>query len=272
MKENSLKTEFPKVFVISLPSALDRRQHIEEELGKHAIPFVFFDALNGEQALEAIQKHGLQIAPGALSAGELGCMMSHVEILAALVQSDAPTVTILEDDIFLGRDANFFLTQQDWIPSPAQDQIIKLEKFLNRRLLSWQSVQVGSRKLRLLLQDHYGTAGYIVGRNAATGLLAMLRATPLKRPIDHLIFDDFRVLRPKTMWQLNPALCIQEKVQNEICNLGNHLEQDRSYRHAIAAHSSEKTQRWRKNLRFFLVRYWQKKIFKTLHNSRIRFE
>lgn len=248
---NKEPDESTTTFVVSMLSAEDRRAHIRQEFGKQCIPFAFFDALNGEQAQALALQMGLGIAPGALSAGELGCLMSHVCLWQQLVDSAQATMTIAEDDIFLGRDAKAFFTQRDWIPAPAAQKVVKLEKHQDPVALGWRSWPAHRRQLRLLCQDHWGTAAYVIGRDAAAQLLAQLRSAPIARPVDHLLFDDFRQAAPRQVLQLAPAVAIQEKVLQEKQMLGSDLETARTQRLAKREKPSLK--------RIWALAYWGKK-------------
>ncbi len=246
------------VYVISMPSAALRREHMRKELGAHGIAFHFFDPVYGEQVLRAIEQNGLSTVPNALTLGELGCLMSHVRLWQQLAQSDEETMTILEDDIFLGHDAAYWLTHADWIPSPPAHQLIKLEKHEAQVTQSRRSIAVHDRKLRLLRQTHFATGGYRIGRHAAAEMLALIKRTPIDQAVDHLLFCDYRLHRPQAVWQLNPAICVQEKsVPAAALQLGNHLEAERL---ASAHLKKAKPSRLARNMRFLSPMYWAGKV------------
>ena len=256
------------VYVISMPSAALRREHMRKELGAHGIAFHFFDALHGEQTLRALEQSGLSTVPNALTLGELGCLMSHVRLWQQLVQSDEETMTILEDDVFLGHDAAYWLTHADWIPSPLTHQLIKLEKHEVKVTQSRSSIAVHDRKLRLLRQKHFATGGYRIGRHAAAEVLALIKSAPIDQAVDHLLFCDYRLHRPQAVWQLNPAICVQEKcVPTAALQLGNHLEAER-----LAAHLKKaKPSHLARNMRFLNPSYWVGKVQKWTSPSAIGF-
>lgn len=242
------------VFVVSMPSAQARRAHMAQEFGRQGIPWVFFDALDGGQAKVLAAQMGLQMQDGALSPGELGCLISHVYLWQQLLDSGAPIMAIAEDDIFLGRDAKAFFTQHDWIPAPATQKIVKLEKHQDPVALGQRSWPANGRQLRLLRQDHWGTAAYVIGREAAAQLLAQLRSAPIARPVDHLMFDDFRQAAPAQVLQLVPAVAIQEKVlQDSALALGNAIETDRAQRHAALPQDKPRLSR------ILALAYWGRK-------------
>ncbi|MGO9171467.1 MAG: hypothetical protein ACLP7P_05835 [Rhodomicrobium sp.] len=58
--------------------------------------------------------------------------------------------------------------------------------------------------------SHPGAAGYIIGRDAAAMLLSQTEV--LSRPIDHILFEDLLLEEQFKIYQLIPALCIQEQL------------------------------------------------------------
>lgn len=258
------------VFVVSMPDAQLRRAHMQQELGKQGIPFVFFDALDGGQAQLALLQYGLRFEADALTPGELGCAMSHITLWRRLLESGAETMVVLEDDIFLGRGAQRFLLDTSWMPEPASRQVLKLEKYQELVLLGRAHSLVDGRRLHILRSDHWGSAGYVIGRGAAKSMLEHLAHRPLSQAIDHFIFDVFRQLEPNSVWQINPAICIQEVVHEQKNGLGSGLAMAREQRHT-ALQLGKPRLRWRRHLRLFRWRYWQAKIEKWRFREKIHF-
>ena len=58
-------------FVISLTSALERRQHIRQEFGRHGVDFEFFDAITPSNLAETAARLEIDISQSPLSACEL---------------------------------------------------------------------------------------------------------------------------------------------------------------------------------------------------------
>lgn len=261
-----------RVFVVSLPRAAVRREHMRQELGKHNIKFSFFDALNGEQAKKCISDSSLSYLPEIFSPGELGCALSHISLWQQLVRSQDEVMVILEDDVFLGRDAARFLQNDDWIPRPIFNQLVKLEKFQNEILIGKAKRQVGGRWLHPLLGDHWGTGGYLIGRSAAQKMLAYLAGHTLSRQIDHFMYDTYRQLEPKTVWQLNPAICIQEVVHQQKNGLGSGLDAEREERKVKEVLAKPEMKNfWQKQGRIFKTSYWRYKFKKAIFLKKISF-
>ena len=109
-----------KNIVISLKTATARREHIVQEFGKKKIGFEFFDALTPDLARPLAEKMQLNIQEDFLSPGELACFMSHVSIWQKMVDEQIPHLAIFEDDVYLGQNADYFLSNDTWIQSDWQ--------------------------------------------------------------------------------------------------------------------------------------------------------
>ena len=221
-----------KNFVISLQSATERREHINNEFGKHNVNFEFFDALTPDTAESYAQSLGLNLDDASLTPGELACMMSHVAIWKKAIDNHIPYVTIFEDDVFLGVDANSLLNNSEWINSDWN--IIKIEAFAKKALLSTTQCEILSNKRRItqLKGKNLGAAGYIISVRGARLLLDYILTRKLQ-PIDEIIFDIFIKQDIEPVYQMIPALCVQEMIlksrRNEL-NLPSSLEQERKKR------------------------------------------
>lgn len=200
--------------VISLPSAADRRQHIAEQFGREQVAFEFFDAITPDQAFIRAEQLGLVCDPQGLTQGEFACLISHVCLWQQMIQQDLPYIAIFEDDIHLGQAARQYLIDTSWIDKTMN--IIKLEFFSKRVLMKGQPISTmdEKRQLQQLLGANYGCAGYILSRAGAQSLLDFLSRYPSLIPIDHIVFRDYSRLGEYPVYQLNPALCIQDNMLN----------------------------------------------------------
>lgn len=203
-----------KNIVISLESAIDRRKHINNEFGKHNVDFEFFDALTPDTAKDYAKTLGLNTGAASLTLGELACMMSHVAIWKKAIDENIPYVTIFEDDVYLGEDAEALLNSDDWI-NP-EWHIIKIEAFAKKALLSNKTNRILSdkRQIRQLMGKNLGAAGYILSTKGARCFFDFLSNNYLQ-PIDEIIFDVFIKKNIEPIYQLTPAVCAQEMILKE---------------------------------------------------------
>lgn len=197
--------------VISLSSAVDRRQHIENEFALKGVNFEFFDAITPDLARQLANDMNLIIDDELLTAGELACLMSHVSIWKKIVDENIPYLAVFEDDIYLGEDAAKIFSSSDWLQ--VDWDIIKTESFADKVFLGKDSTSIlnGKRQVTQLLSKNLGTAGYILSIKGAQVYLEYIKSSPLI-PIDQIMFSEF-ILKQKTkVYQLCPAICIQEMI------------------------------------------------------------
>lgn len=196
-------------YVISLTKAHERRAHIQQEFGKQNIGFQFFDALTPDLALPFAQSLGLNFNPNILTQGELACFMSHVSIWKKMLDENIPYVAVFEDDVFLGEQAHKIFSDTAWIESDWN--IIKTEAFGERVFLAGTASTVadGQREIVKLAGQNLGTAGYILSLKGAQAYFDYVSRIELI-PLDHVMFDQFVEQNISPVYQINPAVCIQE--------------------------------------------------------------
>ncbi|WP_430737125.1 glycosyltransferase family 25 protein [Psychrobacter sp. VH5] len=203
-----------KSIVISLKSAIDRRQHIIQEFQNHHIDFEFFDALTPDIAASYAKNLPINLKNSSLTGGELACMMSHVSVWQKMIDEQIPYLAIFEDDVYLGEDAELLLNSSDWI-NP-EWHIVKIEAFTKKVFVSSNRYPIEStnRYITQLKGENLGTAGYILSLHGAQKYLDYLAHHQL-RPLDELMFDDFIACGSEPVYQMMPALCIQEMLLNK---------------------------------------------------------
>lgn len=226
-----------KNYVISLNNNQKRRKHILQEFSKQNIPFEFFDAYSPSP--ELTQKIALllpQLNNAPLTSGEKGCFISHLALWHKCLDENLPYIAIFEDDILLGENADSFLNHNKWLGERFQTEetyIIRLETFLQPARCDTRTkiLQYQQRNFYKLLENHYGTAGYIISRNAILFLLEKFKIIPSDKfvGIDILMFEKYLGKNNYTVYQLNPALIVQElQLNKEKSLLNSQIQQERA--------------------------------------------
>jgi len=107
--QNSDVRQIP-VFCISLPDATSRQANIRRQMTRLGFTtFRFFPAVNGRaKSTTEWEAEGLYDAAAArqrfgddLSRPNIGCTLSHVNVLKAIVESGLPQAIVVEDDVLL---------------------------------------------------------------------------------------------------------------------------------------------------------------------------
>ncbi|MGC6406517.1 glycosyltransferase family 25 protein, partial [Bisgaard Taxon 45] len=178
-------------YVVSLSSAVERRQHIRNQFSQKNIPFQFFDAISPSPLLDQLVLQFFpRLADSSLTEGEKGCFVSHLSLWHKCVEENLPYIAVFEDDIVLGEDADKFLIDDEWLFSrfdPEAVFIIRLETFLQKVVCEPSHIAPYIHRDFLSLKSaHFGTAGYIISQGAAKFLLSYFNKSHIEEvyPID----------------------------------------------------------------------------------------
>ncbi len=213
-----------KNFVISIPTADKRRNHIIQQFGQKKIPFEFFDAfIPSERLNEHLQRYLPNVdATPRLTMGEKGCLMSHFMLWKKCVDDDLDYITLFEDDILLGENAEQFLAEDEWLKVRFNFQeifVLRLETFLMPVKIEKQQgiLPFQQREIDILKSKHFGTAGYVISHGAAKYLIEVFEKFSSEeiKPIDEIMFNQLIDISGYQVYQLNPAICVQELQLNQ---------------------------------------------------------
>ena len=171
-----------KIFVISLPSSVERRAHVASKLGARKLPFEFIDAVDGR-----VDKHPYLARYDEASflvhrrrkalPGELGCYASHLLAWEKCAALDQPVV-VLEDDFQLTGDFEAGLAYVEKFAG--QLSFVRLEPLEKQFFLTSDK----SQDFSLVKQLNVGMCmtGYVITPQGARKLLE--NAFPIRMPID----------------------------------------------------------------------------------------
>ena len=213
-----------KNFVISIPTADKRRNHIIQQFGQKKIPFEFFDAfIPSERLNDHLQRYLPNVAATPrLTMGEKGCLMSHFMLWKKCVDDDLDYITLFEDDILLGENAEQFLAEDEWLKVRFNFQeifVLRLETFLMPVKIEKQQgiLPFQQREIDILKSKHFGTAGYVISHGAAKYLIEVFEKFSSEeiKPIDEIMFNQLIDISGYQVYQLNPAICVQELQLNQ---------------------------------------------------------
>ena len=213
-----------KNFVISIPTADKRRNHIIQQFGQKKIPFEFFDAFTPSERLnDHLQRYLPNVAATPrLTMGEKGCLMSHFMLWKKCVDDGLDYITLFEDDILLGENVEQFLAEDEWLKVRFNFQeifVLRLETFLMPVKIEKQQgiLPFQQREIDILKSKHFGTAGYVISHGAAKYLIEVFEKFSSEeiKPIDEIMFNQLIDISGYQVYQLNPAICVQELQLNQ---------------------------------------------------------
>jgi len=177
-----------QTWVINLDRAPERLERIRAQLQRLQLPWMrlaAFDARSLAPAQRAAlderayrRLHGM-----APIAGELGCYLSHVEVMRRFLDGDADFALVLEDDVLLHDSLPAVL--QGLMARPQRWDMVKLSAVHSGTPVPVLAVAPG-HWLAVMLSRCTGSSAYLVNRGAATAYLRGL--LPMRLPYDH-VFD-----------------------------------------------------------------------------------
>lgn len=192
-----------RVFVISLPTADERRRSISNQLVRFKIQFDFIDACWGKDFIgdpSCYDESKARKSEGrALSPGEVGCALSHSGVYRRMVEEGIASALILEDDVILSDELPEALTaiERDLV----QGQIVILERCDVYRRSSRRPLIPGYAVAtpRFVREGSIAqTAGYVISLEAARRIANVNR--PVFFPADswgyYLRHVDFKAIVP----------------------------------------------------------------------------
>ncbi|MBP2281071.1 glycosyl transferase family 25 [Psychrobacter sp. PL19] len=201
------------IFVVSLISDQERRQHINALFAKNKLNFRYFDAINKLQVPDILKKYEIIANLDKVSVGEVACYLSHYCLWQQVVMQKLPYLIVFEDDIYFSKNAKEILDTLDWLPNDFD--VIKLETMYDNVVIDNGVNVLPPHRLCHIKSPHMGTAGYIISHKGAAKLLSIVQEQGIDCPVDHLVFSQLVAGNEQRVYQLSPAICIQDKIYNE---------------------------------------------------------
>jgi glycosyl transferase, family 25 len=178
-------------WVINLDRAPERLARITAQLQRLQLPFTRLAAVDARAFTPAQaalldepayrRKHGMTPVPG-----ELGCYLSHVEVMRAFLASPARAALVLEDDVKLHDTLPAVL--RGLLQHPDRWDMVKLSAVHRGTPQPYLEVAPG-HQLAVMLSRCTGSSAYLMNRHAAEAYLDHTKGLlPMQLPYDH-VFD-----------------------------------------------------------------------------------
>lgn len=198
-----------RTWVINLDRAPERWQKVSAQLQRLGLPFERLPAVDAraftpEQAAHLdtpafCERHGMTPLPG-----ELGCYLSHVEVMRRHLASSAEFALVLEDDVLL----------TDRLPAALQGlmqhadrwDMVKLSAVHSGTPQPYLEVAPG-QQLAVMLSRCTGSSAYLMNRRAAQAYADGL--LPMQLPYDHVFDQGWRFGLKVRL--LTPTPCVHDE-------------------------------------------------------------
>lgn len=211
-----------KNYIVSLTTATERRNHIQQEFSRYNIPFEFYDALIPSSELEQLIQANLpNLAHAKLTDGERACFMSHWMLWQKCIDENFSYIYIFEDDILLGENAYDFLAEDEWLKERFnfdEHFVLRFETFLKPSFYEDSHIEnYKGRTFKKLNEVQYGTAGYVISRSMIIYLISWFKSLESAKldAIDRMMFEESISNPELNIYQLFPGICVQELQLNE---------------------------------------------------------
>lgn len=228
-----------KVFVLNLERAAERRTTMLTHLQDRALDAEILSAVEGTRVDRTRLPAGTR---ASLSAGEIGCYLSHLHAWETVVRRGLDYAIVLEDDVIVSPELKRAAAEIAALDLPFD--AVRLSALKPVRGIPVASLSDGSR-LVLPNKNPSGAQGYLVSQAGAKRLLAKL-AVPDK-PVDDA-FDEY--------WKHGlciPVLhpCLVEEDQSLASTIG--YRADSHTPKSLLRHLTRVAQAQRRKLAVFLI-------------------
>ena len=180
-----------QTWVINLDRATDRLARIDAQLHRLGLSYIRFAAVDArtltQRQLAELDEPAYRRLHGMIPvAGELGCYLSHVEVMRAFLASPARFALLLEDDVLL--DDSLPGVLRGLMAHPDRWDMVKLSAVHSGTPVPVLELDAG-RSLAVMLSRCTGSSAYIINRRAAEQYLRSPGGLlPMRLPYDH-VFD-----------------------------------------------------------------------------------
>jgi len=224
----------PDIYFLNLDRHKNRFENMRHQLDNLGLTWERITATDAQHASEKeLAEYTDANGPiPRMGAGARACTVGHFRIWKQFLETDAPVAFILEDDIRISsrfpafvKAATSYSSEVDILNFNRQDSKREHKNLVVSKVKPLiDDAFIGKR----LLGPHYGTAGYMITRNAAELLYSQTKRTNV--PIDHLLFNpnvsDFN--KSSLIYQAFPAMVepdverFQTSIQDEIIPTSMH--------------------------------------------------
>ena len=157
-----------QIFVINLPSAIERRKFQQDQLTKLGLEYKILDATSSDDISDATYKKHYFDWQRPLRKTEIACYYSHRLAWEMVTKSRNPAL-IIEDDAVLSSCVPELLDNLNEIDD---SDLINLENRSRKKFVSRSYIEIDcNSKLYRLYQDRTGAAGYILWPSGANKLI-----------------------------------------------------------------------------------------------------
>jgi glycosyl transferase, family 25 len=228
-----------QIFVINLPSAIERRKLQQDQLTNLGLEYKILDAASADDISEATYKKHYFDWQRPLRKTEVACYYSHRSAWETVIKSRKPAL-ILEDDAILSKCVPKLL---DNLYKIDNSDLINLENRSRKKFVSRSQIDINcNSKLLRLYQDRTGAAGYILWPSGAKKLIQLEKKSGIGLADAHIT-----ACHALKAYQVEPSPIIQLD-QCRIYGITN------TYTETISKSTVDVGDKYKKNIYFIVKR------------------
>jgi glycosyl transferase family 25 len=161
-----------KIFLVSLKKDIAKRNNILQQAGKLGLEVEVTEAVYGKELTEKqLGEAVFDYKNCALSKGEIGCSLSHLNIYRRITRDNIPLALVLEDDAIMKNGLPSALEEIELFDKKSVPSVYMLSRATGYFPLKRRKLQ----KLTLFkLYRGYNTYGYVINNAAARKMLSAL--------------------------------------------------------------------------------------------------
>lgn len=180
-----------KTYLINLDRSPDRLSVMTDRLKAIDVTFERVSAIDGInlETKEFVVDVPNALYPYTLTAGEIGCYLSHRKCWQKIVDSGEDWGLVLEDDCIFQPCASQYLTNTNWIPKECK--LIHFYYTTQRAAYTDKTIKLpnGNVLFRVRVSLPVGAYAYLMSREAA--LTALKLSKTILEPVDNYLFGVF---------------------------------------------------------------------------------
>ena len=174
------------VWIINLKRDTDKLSFMQTQMQRLGIDYQVIEAIDGrslgeDQKAPYSRSIALRDFGRELTAGEIGCALTHIRIWNLMVEKDIEELLILEDDVHLGIGLIEVLKHRDRLPSDYQH----INFSTNARQIPFGEYVADIYRASKHAERPYLTSAYLLTKAGAIKLINLV--SPLYMPIDNFI-------------------------------------------------------------------------------------
>jgi glycosyl transferase family 25 len=259
------------IFIINLEKDINKKKYMSKLCQKHLLKCNFTAAVDGKRLdnteLEKVynQKCTIKKIGRKLSAGEIGCALSHKKIYQKMVDENIEKAIVLEDDIVFDNRIHDLLSLLDKFPDDWECVLLHYHR--NNPFVKYYCVSLRNRinigkglKIVRFIDIMHSTGAYIINTAGAAKLLTSLNQGICK-PIDHYTGDDNQL----NLYGVYPRIIETDPIQDQQSTITKERKTVRSHDEKV----SDDQLLYIEKLRSTLKKVGLHTLFKAINTKRL---